>query len=77
MLLGQPTSMTIKVADLASMRQMETICVGTTYRTCQFSVNAPTSKNDACLEIMDGPQVSGSKVKFLLLIIVIHFNSYP
>jgi hypothetical protein len=74
---GQPASMIIKVVDHTSMRSTETICVRTTYRTCQFPVNAPTSKNVVCLEIMDRPQVNGSKIKFLLFVTVIRFNSYP
>jgi hypothetical protein len=40
-------------------------------------VNVPTSKNVICLEIIDRPQVSGSKVKFLLLVTIVRFNSYP
>jgi hypothetical protein len=40
-------------------------------------VTAPTSKNVACLEIKDRPQVRGLKVKFLLLVTVIRFNFYP
>jgi hypothetical protein len=40
-------------------------------------MNAPLSKNAKCLEIMDRPQVRGWKVKFLLLVTIVRFNSYP
>jgi hypothetical protein len=39
-------------------------------------MDAPTSKNVVCLEIMDRPQVCYSKVEFLLLVTVVRFNSY-
>jgi hypothetical protein len=40
-------------------------------------MNAPTSKNVICLEIMDRPQVRSSKVELLLLVTVVCFDSYP
>jgi hypothetical protein len=33
-------------------------------------------QNTICLEIMDRPQVRSSKVEFLLLVIVVCFDSY-
>jgi hypothetical protein len=39
-------------------------------------MNAPTSKNVICLEIMDRPQVRSSKVELLLLVTVVCFDSY-
>jgi L-ribulose-5-phosphate 3-epimerase UlaE len=38
-------------------------------------MNAPTNKNVVGIEIMDKPQVHNSKVEFLLLVIVIRFDS--
>jgi hypothetical protein len=74
---GQPKSMAIEIADLATMSQAKTIHVRTTYWTCQKSMNAPTSKNVICLEIMDRPQVWMSKIELMLLVTVVRFDSYP
>jgi hypothetical protein len=70
-ILGQQTSMAIKIADLATMSLAKTMHARTTYRTCQKSMNTTTSKNVICLEIKDRPQGHDSKVEVLLLVAVV------
>jgi hypothetical protein len=73
----QPTSMTIKIANLSTSSKMKTISVGATYQTSQYPMNAPSGKNTVGPEILNRPQICSLECEFLLHMRVISFDSIP